>query len=158
MTTDSRGVGRLSVWLGLLAVLGAAGCASPRSPESETAPVVKAGPVQTGTGDAEAAATDGRSPAAQYNIPPGHLPPPGMCRVWVPGEPPGQQEKEHPVGRCSTLRASIPAGAWLVYRPTDDGKHVRVWQYGEDRRVLAQRIYDIATGELIRHVAPTSGG
>jgi hypothetical protein len=25
------------------------------------------------------------------DIPPGHRPPPGMCRVWVDGVPPGQQ-------------------------------------------------------------------
>jgi len=158
MTTETRGAGQTVGWLCVLAALAAAGCASHRSSGSERESVVKAGAVRTENGDAEAAATEGQSTAAQYNIPPGHLPPPGMCRVWVPGEPPGQQEKEHPVGRCSTLRASIPAGAWLVYRPTDDRKHVRVWQYGEDRRVLAQRIYDIATGELIRHVAPASGG
>ena len=24
-------------------------------------------------------------------IPPGHLPPPGLCRVWYDGRPPGQQ-------------------------------------------------------------------
>lgn len=158
MTRRSSRAGPLSKWLCLLAVLGAGGCSSHRSPGSDTEPVVEAGAVQTGTKDAEAGSPDGRSTGAQYNIPPGHLPPPGMCRIWVPDEPPGQQEKKYPVGRCSALRANIPAGAWLVYRPTDDSRHVRVWQFGEDRRVLAQRIYDITTGELIRHVAPASGG
>jgi hypothetical protein len=31
------------------------------------------------------------------HIPPGHLPPPGECRVWLPGRPPGHQP---PPGRC----------------------------------------------------------
>jgi len=31
------------------------------------------------------------------HIPPGHLPPPGECRVWLPGLPPGHQP---PPGRC----------------------------------------------------------
>ena len=28
---------------------------------------------------------------AHLGIPPGHLPPPGHCRIWVPGRPPGHQ-------------------------------------------------------------------
>ena len=32
---------------------------------------------------------DGRRGA--YGIPPGHLPPRGMCRVWYDGRPPGHQ-------------------------------------------------------------------
>jgi hypothetical protein len=81
-----------------------------------------------------------------------------MCRVWVPGDPPGEPADRRPAGRCSQLRTEIPEGGWLIYRPTDDSGQVRVWQYGSDGQVLAQRIYDIATGRLIRHVAPASGG
>jgi hypothetical protein len=33
----------------------------------------------------------------QPRVPPGHLPPPGECRLWYPGLPPGQQP---PPGRC----------------------------------------------------------
>ena len=32
------------------------------------------------------------STAATLKIPPGHLPPPGECRVWLPDVPPGQQK------------------------------------------------------------------
>jgi hypothetical protein len=28
---------------------------------------------------------------SSQGIPPGHLPPPGSCRVWYDGRPPGQQ-------------------------------------------------------------------
>ena len=31
------------------------------------------------------------------DIPPGHLPPPGKCRMWYPNQPPGQQP---PPYRC----------------------------------------------------------
>ena len=34
---------------------------------------------------------------AQPNIPPGHRPPPGHCRDWIPGVPPGHQP---PPYRC----------------------------------------------------------
>lgn len=157
MRIEARAIWRRAV---LCAIVGFApgACSSNRAPRADAAPAAKASPAPATDGDVADAAGETRSNAARFNIPPGYLPPPGMCRVWVPGQPPGQQEKEHPVGRCSTLRTSIPADAWLVYRPTDDPRHVRVWQYGANGEVRAQRIYDIATGELVRHVAPASGG
>ena len=36
--------------------------------------------------------------ARTLGIPPGHLPPPGECRVWYPGTPPGQQPPPGPCG------------------------------------------------------------
>jgi len=48
-------------------------------------------------------------------IPEGHLPPPGECRVWYPGRPPGQQP---PPVKCAS--AQVPPGAWLMRRPRDD--------------------------------------
>jgi hypothetical protein len=44
-------------------------------------------------------------------IPPGHMPPPGQCRIWVPGVPPGQQS---PPGDCHQLKHQVPPGAWLI--------------------------------------------
>lgn len=44
-------------------------------------------------------------------IPPGHLPPPGECRIWYEGRPPGQQP---PPGDCHTLERQVPNGAWLI--------------------------------------------
>jgi hypothetical protein len=44
-------------------------------------------------------------------IPPGHLPPPGQCRIWYPGTPPGHQP---PPGPCHVLRHQVPPGAILV--------------------------------------------
>ena len=87
-------------------------------------------------------------------IPPGYLPPPGQCRVWSPGEPVDEQSRAHPVGRCSELRRSLPEDAWLIYRPPDDSGFVRVWRYAEDGGVVSQRIHDVETGKLLRHVAP----
>ena len=45
-------------------------------------------------------------------IPPGHLPPPGKCRIWYPGLPPGQQP---PPGNCHRLARRLPRGAWLIH-------------------------------------------
>lgn len=44
-------------------------------------------------------------------IPPGHMPPPGSCRIWYPNTPPGQQP---PPGDCYTLSRNVPPGAWLI--------------------------------------------
>lgn len=44
-------------------------------------------------------------------IPPGHMPPPGSCRIWYPNTPPGHQP---PPGDCYTLSRNVPPGAWLI--------------------------------------------
>lgn len=49
--------------------------------------------------------------AKDVHIPPGHLPPPGMCRIWYEGRPPGQQP---PPGGCRKLEHEVPPGAILV--------------------------------------------
>lgn len=46
-----------------------------------------------------------------YDIPPGHMPPPGKCRIWYPGLPAGQQP---PPDDCDYLRYHVPFGARLI--------------------------------------------
>lgn len=91
---------------------------------------------------------------AHLGIPPGHLPPPGRCRIWIPGRPPGHQQ---PPGTCSTLRDDVPVGAWLVYRPSRDRKYVEVSVY--DRKqphlVVAVGLYDANSGRFVRDAKAT---
>ena len=49
-----------------------------------------------------------RAEARRYNIPEGHYPPPGSCRVWFPDRPAGQQP---PPGSCNVR---VPYGAVLI--------------------------------------------
>jgi hypothetical protein len=95
------------------------------------------------------------SPAATLGIPPGHLPPPGLCRVWLPGVPAGQQ-RDGLEGDCNQLSTQVPAGAWLVYRPTKNRKQIKVWVFDTDRAgvIRVVRVYDSTSGALIREEPP----
>jgi hypothetical protein len=80
----------------------------------DVTPVVRAG-ILVVTVPAERPAggiTVRRSDAPSFRIPPGHYPPRGQCRIWVPNRPPGLQS---PPGACSDLERRVPAGAYLVY-------------------------------------------
>lgn len=48
---------------------------------------------------------------AEVEIPRGHMPPPGKCRIWFPDRPPGHQPAP---GKCKKLRYRVPSGAYLV--------------------------------------------
>lgn len=41
------------------------------------------------------------------DVPPGHYPPPGHCRVWYAGRPPGQQPPPTPCGRVAVVPGSF---------------------------------------------------
>jgi hypothetical protein len=108
-------------------------------------------PVPASEPSPERPPTSRRTPstAATADIPPGHLPPPGMCRVWVPGEPPGHQAKPR---SCANIERTAPAGSWIVERPGRDKKvvHVRVVDERRPGVVVRMRIYEIRDGKLVR--------
>lgn len=63
------------------------------------------------------------------HVPPGHMPPPGMCRIWFPGRPPGHQP---PPGDCRRLSREVPRGAYLIApdrRWSYDDMHDRRFRY-----------------------------
>ena len=51
------------------------------------------------------------------HIPLGHLPPPGSCRIWEPGLPPGQQK---PPMNCEMAFRNTPPGYWVIERQGAD--------------------------------------
>ncbi|MBX6392062.1 MAG: hypothetical protein IRY96_01205 [Burkholderiales bacterium] len=53
----------------------------------------------------------GADAGARVNVPPGHMPPPGQCRIWYPDRPPGQQP---PSGDCRELGRRVPEDAVLI--------------------------------------------
>jgi hypothetical protein len=86
-------------------------------------------------------------------IPPGHLPPPGKCRLWYPDRPPGHQP---PPASCGRLRYHAPAGTWLIHRPTDEPHYVDVSVYDAYRPgiVITIGLFDVDTGAFLRHLRP----
>ena len=54
----------------------------------------------------------GRTNRKSDHIPPGQLPPAGMCRIWIDGVPPGQQPAPTD---CQTAVATKPANARVIW-------------------------------------------
>jgi len=69
----------------------------------------------------------GRNSVGAQGIPPGHLPPPGQCRVWYDGRPPGQQPRPTSCREAERV-ASRNRYARVIYG--DD----RGWRGGDDDR------------------------
>lgn len=59
-------------------------------------------------------------------VPPGHRPPPGMCRIWLEGVPPGQQPAPTD---CATAVRNRPANGRVIFG--DD--YAKGKKQGEDR-------------------------
>ena len=101
--------------------------------------------------------SEGRGPstAATLGVPPGHLPRPGECRVWIPGTPPGRQPGARSRS-CDGIAALAPAGSWIIYRPTRDRKfvHVRVVDARRAGVVIRIRIFEVETGMFVREENP----
>lgn len=88
------------------------------------------------------------TPHARLHIPPGHLPGPGECRIWLPGVPPGQQA---PTGDCAELARRVPPGAWLITGRPKKSREVDVAVYDTVRNghVLEVRIYSTKDGSFL---------
>ena len=87
----------------------------------------------------------------RLNIPKGHYPPPGECRIWYPDRPAGHQP---PPMKCDRARSQVPPGAWVIRHPDDDPEHVHVTVYDERRpgNILVVGQFKIATGVFVRVV------
>jgi hypothetical protein len=85
------------------------------------------------------------------NIPKGHYPSPGECRIWYPNRPAGHQP---PPGKCSRLRSQVPPGAWLIRHPEDKSDHVLVDVYDKRRPglILVTGEFEMGTGVFVRIV------
>lgn len=71
----------------------------------------------------------GRYSAEAQGVPPGHLPPPGQCRVWYDGRPPGHQPSPTSCRQAERV-ARNDRYARVIYGGDRDA-----W-YGDDRRAV----------------------
>lgn len=87
----------------------------------------------------------------RLDIPPGHYPAPGECRIWFPNRPAGQQPAP---GSCRQLERMVPPGAWLITHPMDRKKHVHVTVFDDFQpgRIRAVGEFDIGSGMFVRIV------
>ena len=65
------------------------------------------------------ATTTAGAQGRQNNIPPGQMPPAGLCRVWIDGVPPGRQPR---ATDCATARAQAPANSRIIYGGQSQGR------------------------------------
>jgi hypothetical protein len=88
-----------------------------------------------------------RIAVADLNVPPGHLPRRGQCRLWFPGRPPGRQPR---AADCGSVMRSAPAGAWVLYRANDDHVHRRTIDSRRSGVVVSVHVFMSATGRYVR--------
>jgi hypothetical protein len=86
----------------------------------------------TSVSAAPAASQDRYPRQARQGIPPGHLPPPGECRVWYDGRPPGQQPPPTDCQEAERI-ASRSRAARVIY---GDERHRR-----EEERYRRDDVY-----------------
>lgn len=87
----------------------------------------------------------------RLDIPKGHYPPPGECRIWFPERPAGQQP---PPGKCGELFAQVPPGAWVIQHPNDkpDVVHINAYDERQPGVIRAVGEFNIGTGVFVRIV------
>ena len=102
---------------GALAVLAAAPLAAQGNFRTGGIDPTRRTPTSTSTGSVLGDVIGTRRDTAQRHrksdhIPPGQMPPAGMCRVWIDGVPPGQQPAPTD---CQTAVATKPANARVIF-------------------------------------------
>jgi hypothetical protein len=85
-----------------------------------------------------------RTTTGRDRVPPGHLPPPGMCRVWIEGVPPGHQP---PVTDCATAQAQRTANSRIIY-----GDETPFPGRGKNRSTSNGRVVNVGGRQCVERV------
>jgi hypothetical protein len=99
-----------------------------------------------------ATAADAQIRVAARDVPPGHRPPPGMCRIWIDGVPPGRQPRPTD---CATARARAPYNSRIIYGDRTpfpgqgrNSRGSRDCEYERSRTTLGEIIFGRRNGDL----------
>src|SRR6476646_5218177 len=69
-----------------------------------------------------------------FRVPPGQMPPAGMCRIWIDGVPPGRQPAPM---NCEVAARRLPANAHLIYQ--DEIRRQRELEIARERQLQIER-------------------
>lgn len=117
------------------------------APETGEPPVPEAlAAVAPSTLSASGPASSGTTRLA---VPSRELPRPGLCRVWVPGAPPGRQALAR---TCENVLATAPPGSMIVHRPAEELRQVQVLHVDPERpeTITRVQVFDAGSGRLLR--------
>jgi hypothetical protein len=93
------------------------------------------------------------SNADRLDIPPGHLPAEGECRIWIADTPPGRQARAR---TCNGAVNTAPAEAMVLEGLPDAKRHVRVFYIGAHTGTVARvAVFEKQTGKFVRTEAYT---
>jgi hypothetical protein len=70
-----------------------------------------AGPIDSLSINIDLGKDGGGKGGSAVNVPPGHMPPAGKCRIWYKNRKAGNQP---PPGNCKKLKNKVPKGAVLI--------------------------------------------
>ncbi|HYD52775.1 MAG TPA: hypothetical protein VEA99_09120 [Gemmatimonadaceae bacterium] len=131
---------KLSMMLSLAAV---AAAAVPATAEAQWDIIrrTEQGRVITRGGDVYGDVYDRDRDRTSSRVPPGHMPPPGSCRVWIDGVPPGRQPRPTDCGTAERERHRYGANARVIYGDRTNGRRVDDRVYGRDSE-RRTRVYD----------------
>jgi hypothetical protein len=73
-------------------------------------------------------------PFNDLKVPPGHLPPPGKCKIWLPNTPPGHQPTAQ---SCTSALRNVPLGAWVI---NHEGDYYKVNIFNRKRRNIIDEV------------------
>lgn len=88
------------------------------------------------------------------HVPPGQMPPAGMCRVWVDGLPPGQQPRPT---SCAYAYSHVPPGGRVLDARSNDRRVYRTNDPRYDSRVYGSRTQN-ANGNYVQRVLQGTAG